>query len=52
MKSVLRDLQQQGLSLRGMSAELMKRRIPTPPRGGTRSTPGLLRLVAASGRPV
>jgi DNA invertase Pin-like site-specific DNA recombinase len=30
---VLRDLQQQGLSLSGIAAELMKRRVPTP-RGG------------------
>ena len=30
---VLRDLKQQGLSLRGMAAELTKRRVPTP-RGG------------------
>ena len=31
---VLRDLKQQDLSLRGMAAELTKRRVPTP-RGGT-----------------
>jgi DNA invertase Pin-like site-specific DNA recombinase len=30
---ILRDLKQQGLSLRGMAAELTKRRVPTP-RGG------------------
>jgi DNA invertase Pin-like site-specific DNA recombinase len=30
---VLRNLQQQGLSLRGIAAELTKRRVPTP-RGG------------------
>jgi hypothetical protein len=30
---ILRDLKQEGLSLRGMAAELTKRRVPTP-RGG------------------
>ena len=30
---ILRDLKQQGLSLRGMAAALTKRRVPTP-RGG------------------
>jgi Recombinase len=30
---VLRNLQQQGLSLRGIAAALTKRRVPTP-RGG------------------
>ncbi len=27
---LLRDLQKRGLSLRGIAAELMKRRVPTP----------------------
>jgi DNA invertase Pin-like site-specific DNA recombinase len=31
---ILRDLKQQGLSLRGIAAALTKRRVPTP-RGGT-----------------
>jgi hypothetical protein len=33
-RPVLRDLKQHGMSLRGMAAELTKRRVPTP-RGGT-----------------